>query len=406
MRRISAVALSLLAGCSAAGGDASSPVTVRDSAGIVVVTNDLARLTAACAVDSVPTTLIGVAEGAPEYMLHRVFGAAQLNDGRIVVVNQGSNELRYYDRDGKFLMRAGREGQGPGEFSNAFYIWPTRGDTVYVGDYRPWQFLVFDQNGAWVRTARPKPDYINPPEVLGVLQDGTMVLSQEPPDSRDPRFHMKEITIVLHSADGALIKTLDTLPNGRWGQTGSQNSVWLYPWFESFAEVTASGSRIAFGHGATPELRIRDLRDGMAVSRIIRWTTTDRRITDADVKAAKERMQAEYSDLDGEMRARLLEPLISDARPVADQLPAFANAMFGRDGRLWVREYHRPEAPDVEEWIGFDSTGSYACRFSIPASQELLEIGADYLLTKDPDADGVERIARFALAKAGSQGDR
>jgi hypothetical protein len=63
------MALALLAGCSAAGGDASNPVTVRDSAGIAIVTNDLARLTAECAVDSVPTTLIDVAEGAPEYML-------------------------------------------------------------------------------------------------------------------------------------------------------------------------------------------------------------------------------------------------------------------------------------------------------------------------------------------------
>lgn len=393
MPRYSLLALALLAGCSAAGGDASNPVAVRDSAGIAVVTNDLTRLTAECAVDSVPTTLIGVAEGAPEYMLHRVFGATQLSDGRIVVVNQGSNELRYYDRDGKFLMQAGREGRGPGEFSNAFYIWPTRGDTVYVGDYRPWQFLVFDANGSWVRTVRPMPEYINPPDMLGVLQDGTMVLSQKPyPDRRDPSFRLQTISIVVHAPDGMQAARLDSLPNGRWGQTDPSTRIWLYPWFESFAQVAALGTEIALGHGSRPELLIRDARRDMEVARIIRWTTGNRDITAADRDALRKLDEEEYGP----------GSITADNRPSADQLPAFNGVLIGRDGRVWIREYLHPAHANGQHWIGFDSTGSYACRFAIPGSQELLEVGTDYLLTDDPDADGVERIARFALGKPGS----
>jgi hypothetical protein len=391
MRQYPLLALALLAGCSAAGGEASNPVTVRDSAGIAIVTNDLARLTAGCAVDSAPTTLIGVAEGAPEYMFHRVFGATQLSDGRIVVVNQGSNEIRYYDRMGKFLMRAGREGQGPGEFSNAFYIWPTRGDTVYVGDYRPWQFLVFDANGAWVRTVRPDPEYINPPDVLGVLQDGTIVLSRKPyPDLGDPTFRLQTISVVVHASNGTQAATLDSLPNGRWGQTNPGSRMWLYPWFESFAHVAAVGTQIALGNGAHPELLVRDAQRNMDIARIVRWTTGDRTITAADRDAERKADEAMYG------------PITGLPQPSADQLPAFNGVLIGRDGRLWIREYQHPALAHDQRWIGFDSTGSYACRFSIPSSQELLEVGADYLLTKDPDADGVERIARFRLGKPGT----
>jgi hypothetical protein len=364
---------------------------VRDSARIAIVTNDLARLPETCAVDTAPSVLIGVAEGPDEYMLNRVFGATQLSDGRIVVVNQGSEELRYYDRNGRFLMRAGRHGRGPGEFSRAFYIWPTRGDTVYVGDYRPWQFLVFDGNGTWVKTVRPIPDYINPPDVLSVLADGRLVLSQKPyPDRHDPTFRVQPVTIVVHAADGTLATTLGTIPNGRWGQVQPGSTMWLYPSFESFAQIAAAGTRMAMGHGSRPELRLRNASHDMAVTRIVRWTTGSREITPADRDAARKADEAMYGTESQD---------VDDRRPSAEQLPAFNGVQFGRDGRLWIREYQHPALATTEHWIGFDTAGRYTCRFSIPSSQELLEVGRDYLLSKDPDADGVERVARFHLSQ-------
>ena len=105
--------------CSAGPGSESA-ITRRDSAGMFIVENNLASLRAECRVDSLPSLSIGVAEGAPEYELHRVFGATQLSDGRIVLVNQGTQEIRFYDARGQFLSRAGRAGRGPGEFSDAF----------------------------------------------------------------------------------------------------------------------------------------------------------------------------------------------------------------------------------------------------------------------------------------------
>jgi hypothetical protein len=158
----------------------SSAVTVRDSSGIVIVENDLARLPLMCVVGDAPTIAIGSTDGASEYELHRVFGASRLGDGRIVLVNQGSSQLRFYDASGRFLMSAGRSGSGPGEFRDAFYLWVLPGDTIWVGDYDPWQFLVFSPAGHWVRTVRPTPEYVNSPAVINVLDDGRAVLAQQP----------------------------------------------------------------------------------------------------------------------------------------------------------------------------------------------------------------------------------
>ena len=43
-----------------------------------------------------------------------------LSDGRIAIVNQGSDEIRIYDANGRFVNTFGRKGGGPGEFRNVF----------------------------------------------------------------------------------------------------------------------------------------------------------------------------------------------------------------------------------------------------------------------------------------------
>ncbi|WP_419943063.1 hypothetical protein [Candidatus Palauibacter sp.] len=59
---------------------------------------------------------IGTAGGDPAYELFRVGGAMRLSDGRIVVANAGTGELRVYDPDGIHLASWGGQGDGPGEF--------------------------------------------------------------------------------------------------------------------------------------------------------------------------------------------------------------------------------------------------------------------------------------------------
>ena len=318
----------LATGCGSAPGSPSL-TTERDSAGIVIVENDLPRLTAICRVDSIPTARIGVADGEPEYELYRVFGARRPSDGRIVVVNDGTKEIRFYDAGGRFLQRAGREGQGPGEFSDPFHLWILPGDTIWVGDYRPWQFLVFDPNGAWVRTVRPQPFYTNPPQVLGVLQDGRAVLAERSLPTGN--WSVREFTLVMHGPDGRLTDTIGVYPNGRWGRVGEDpGEPFLYLLFESFTRVASGGMRIVLGHGSRPEITVYQVGDDVRLVRLLRWRSADREVRPADIEAERRRLAEPYRDMPADRRARFLDPLVSDKRPVADQFPAFSNLLLAR----------------------------------------------------------------------------
>lgn len=387
-----------LAGCSS--GDANAPTTtMRDSAGIVITENDLARLPASCTIPSTPTVSIGTAEGDDAYQLFRVFGARRLSDGRIVLVNQGSQQIRFYDQSGKFVSQAGRSGKGPGEFSNAFYLWVLPGDTIWVGDYDPWQFLVFGPDGTWKRTVRPSPQYNNSPRMLNVLDDGRAVLSQVPFEARSKsEFTLEHVTVVVHGPDGALTDTIGTYSNGRIGNMGDDPSgPWLFPHFESFASAAASGSHIVVGHGSVPELAVYRASDSVRLERLVRWTTGDRTISSDAVAAERKRLREQYAEMDPAMFRRMVEPLISEKRPVADRFPAFAGITTGRDGRIWVREFATPDRANTRSYLTFDAEGRFICRAVMPAFNNVFEFGKDYLLAHDRDSLGVERVLQFPI---------
>jgi hypothetical protein len=382
-------------------GDADSGVTtMRDSAGVAIAENDLTRLTSTCSIAPEPTVSIGAAEGEEAYQLYRVFGARKLSDGRIVLVNQGSQQLRFYDAKGKFLTATGREGRGPGEFENAFYLWVLPGDSVWVGDYRPWQFHVFGPDGTWKRTVRPTPQYINSPEVINVLDDGRSVLANGGSfANRSPTgFTLQHITVVVHGPDGTLIDTVGTYPNGLIGNMGEDPSgPWMGPHFESYTRVAAAGSRIAIGHGSISELSVYRVADSVRLERLLRWTTVDRTVSADDIAAERTRLREQYPELDPAMFKRMVAPLISENRPAAKVFPAFSGIVVGRDGRFWVREYPTPDRADTRSYLGFDPDGRLLCRLVVPAFDNVFEIGSNYLLALDRDSLDVERVFEYPI---------
>lgn len=400
LRALGFVLVAALGACRDSARSIDAVVT-SDSSGIALVSNNLTRRDAACTVDPAPTLSIGTDDGEDEAVLHRVFGATRLTDGTVVLVNGGSHQIRFYGQDGKLLRSAGREGRGPGEFSDAFYIHWLPGDTLYVGDYRPFQFLVFGPDGKWVRTVRPTPLYPNSPGTMNVLRDGQLLLAEQDPFARNEpsAFRERTITVMLHAADGALTDTVARLPNGRWGQAepGPQYP-WLFPLFESFAVVAARDDRIVLGHASEAELRIHRAAPGLPLDRIIRWSVGDRTVKREDISAERARFSAQYANVPAEQRAVLVEPMLSEKRPVADRFPAFGRLRLARDGRIWVREFPRPQDPPEHRWLGFESDGRFACRLVTPRYDDILEFGADYVLTHERDTLGVERVRQYRLA--------
>lgn len=99
-----------------------------------------------------PLLEIGVVEGEEPYQLHQASGSVRLADGRVVVLNQGSDQLRFFGPEGTHLRSVGGPGEGPGEFQRPTRIRLTSPDTLRVWDARLHRFSWFDTAGTFVRT--------------------------------------------------------------------------------------------------------------------------------------------------------------------------------------------------------------------------------------------------------------
>jgi len=393
----------LLAACVAAAcgeTDSRTAATImRDSSGVVIVQHDLTRNTNACSIDSIPRVSIGVEEGEESYQLAGLGGAIRLSDGRIVLVNRRTHEIRYYDSTGVWIRSSGRQGQGPGEFSEPFYIQPLRGDTIYVGDFRPFQYLVFDEKGDWVKSVKPDPMELNSPRSMNILADGRLFNGRENTFEKRENFAPRTITMELYDANGKLTDTVATLENGRYGKLDDDaQSMFIYPIFESFAQARARGDRIVVGHASKPELRVQRSDTGLPLDRIIRWDVGPRSISSADIEAFKAAQVARNKNLSAELRPRFLDPLISEKRPVADSFPAFGQLMLSSDSAIWIREFPRPSDTLAHHWIAFERDGTFRCRLDTPRFAEYLDWGRDYVLVVDPDtASDVERVRLYKV---------
>ena len=150
------VAMAIIVGC---GGesDLRRGVTVSDSAGIRIVENVGASWTSdqAWRLSQEPIAEIGRLD-EPAHQLSRVVGATRLADGRIVVGDGGSGELRFFDAFGQYLATAGGKGEGPGEFRFMLYVTRVAGDTLVAGNgFPPGRQAWFTADGTFIdQTAR------------------------------------------------------------------------------------------------------------------------------------------------------------------------------------------------------------------------------------------------------------
>ena len=103
-----------------------------------------------------PTVVIGGADEREGYLLHQVAGATRLGDGRIVVANGSTLQLRYYDPEGTHLFDAGGEGEGPGEFQSLSHLTRLSGDSILALSW-PSQLVRFGPEGRYAGSSPYQP---------------------------------------------------------------------------------------------------------------------------------------------------------------------------------------------------------------------------------------------------------
>lgn len=95
---------------------------------------------------------IGLSEGDENYVFGLIADAKVDSSGNIYVLDIRMNRVAKYDRDGKFILRFGKKGVGPGEFEYPRTIALDSLGRVYVLDFR--KVIIFDERGNLIKSFR------------------------------------------------------------------------------------------------------------------------------------------------------------------------------------------------------------------------------------------------------------
>jgi hypothetical protein len=386
-------------GVACAGDDSSRrDSTIRDSAGVTIVESARASWEAdgQWTISAEPQLDIGVAEGAAEYQLYRASSAVRLSDGRVVVANGGTNELRFYDRDGSHLMSVGRTGEGPGEFRDLQRVWLLPGDSLLAYDFFPSRLSVFTSSGEFVRSQHFASSDGRQILIRGPLSDGSLIAAGAPiwnAPGATSGVVRDSVPYYRYDATGALIGTL-----GRFPSLEAYRIVTSDDWrltsvpFPRIPVTAITGSRFHFGPADTYELRT--YTPSGELERVVRLAQPTRAVEPADIDEYK-RERLERAERDGERPA--MERILGEV-PFPQTLPSYDQMVADADGNLWVADY-RTVRQDAASWNVFSAAGELMGSVATPARFEVLQIGTDFILGQWLDDLEVEHIRLFALNK-------
>jgi hypothetical protein len=97
----------------------------------------------------VPVRTLSTPEVELPQQFTKISGIRELSDGRVVLVDPGEKLVALVDFVRSSLTKIGREGSGPGEYSNAGRVLAGQGDTTIIGDLLG-RLIKFSPSGKYV----------------------------------------------------------------------------------------------------------------------------------------------------------------------------------------------------------------------------------------------------------------
>ena len=373
----------------------------RDSAGVRIVENERSEDLTDPVWRLGEPPLIDLTEtgSGPEYEFFRVYSGIRLTDGRLVVGNNGSNQLKVFSGAGEFLFSIGREGEGPGEFQQLDWVSRYRGDSIFAYDYGLGRWSVFGSDGTFARSARVTSPGGQRVEIAQPFSSGSVLgMRVMPPSNLIGRdlvgMIQNEVSLMRFSPEGVYEETIASLagpelwlpprPPDQTHFTYLPALFGYWPYLAVFDDLVFAGTDRGFEVAAYSEAG--DLY------RLTRIPGPERELAGDEVDEFLDRVREE------------LFPGLAvglSQRPRPDTYPWFSRIMPDAEGNVWVSEYVQLSF-DPQRWTVFDSDGILIGDIEVPRRFMILDIGSDYLLGRGLDDLDVEHIQLYSLLKDAS----
>ncbi len=155
--------------------------------------------------DSVPVMSVGHTEADP---LYEVAGIA-ITQHHVVIAQENTGTLRFYDRDGSLEAEVGGRGEGPGEFADLTWV-KRAGDHLFAYDSRGHKITKFALDGGLQSSiALVRPEDYPGLATQDVFSDGSVLsYAFDLFQPTVPAVQRPPLTLVHSAEDGALVGPL------------------------------------------------------------------------------------------------------------------------------------------------------------------------------------------------------
>jgi hypothetical protein len=376
-----------------------TPFAMSDSAGVEVVITQIPAWQSGgrWRIDEKPVLRLGLTEGAQPYLFEDVRSVLVLEDGRIVVADGLSNEIRIFGESGHHIRTIGRAGQGPGEFESIDWV-DQCGDGLLALDLRQQRVTELSVEGDLGKTfSLLEPGFDRVPYRSRCGPDGSFIVVgwgeyRLPAEGTTFELYQETAPLWLIDRDAApLLKIGDYVSSERVFMvnpaTGGRGSG-PHPFGRS---VVFAMSRDLVFVGTSERLQIEMRSRRGELIRIFRGPEEDLEVTPEVVAHFR---SLDLPRPDSILRARLDEHDMA----MPSGVPAYTEFVVDPSGHLWVERFDMLGF-ERERWGVFSPSGEFLGHLEMPDGFRLVDVSEDLLIGVSEDHLGVERVELYRLTR-------
>jgi hypothetical protein len=319
----------------------------------------------------------------------RIAGATRLADGTTVVGDASENTLVFFNSSGQLTRRAGRRGQGPGEFQMLRSVRQCARDSLFAVDASGSRVSVFSVAGDFVRQfslpAGTSFASCSMERTLALLRTGAAAQ----PTERAVQWQLR-VPLLLADTRGTVTRNLDTVLVGEIAVSGNG---WLPRPGAPSASVALGDDRVVVCPGDSAGLATYSVQEGTRLPSValrVALRVPSRRF----VERTADRQTAAIPA--GAFRDSLRQRLLRI--PAAEYLPPCSKVLMDPQRNLWVVLSQPGDSVTVFRVFGRDNR--VLGDVTVPAELDVQEIGSDYLLASGESAEGEPWVRVYRVRRS------
>lgn len=355
---------------------------------------------------------IGASSGPEEYLFGSIRSIVQHDDGTVSILDSQVPIIRRYDAEGRHLLDIGREGQGPGEYSDRVQGMEELPDgNLAVWDSDNQRISIFSPDGTFVGSIPSGTTGYYSGSELRVDHEGNFYLYtvDNSAPRREGEFPPRRYVKLSPTGEriGEIAVPSDESETPGWVFATPEGRLTNFT-HQTLHTLTSSG-HLVVGHNATYSYEVR--RNGETEFEVTHpWEPV----------ALEPEEQAEWEAWREYFGSRPLgdqEP--PDYAAIPDTKPAFMDLHAGVDGTVWVRRYAKarertdrpPRPPDdarpTFNWWqpitldAFDEEGQFLGTVELPNDTWVARLHRDWIWTVQPNEDDESVAVRYRIDGGG-----